>query len=489
MIFCLSRFYPGSARRHGRRADSPQSSTNVKQTFLDLDDEKMVTENHVLGPNVKQTFLLLGEDKPLSEKDSLRIDVHPALRSSNGCSKEKQGATRNESVDSTSSVTPLIRRSDRPPASPPQTYSPRIYSPGTPPPVPGTSTEERVSPRYDELLPKPLRPSRPSLEQPLEHGNSPFQSSATLPGRSQLPMSFLVELDAKRDDQTAACSRTVSPLQNPPTPTPDRLLSESRLSSRTVSPISALSTTPVITYPSATPVYLPRPFSKYNPYRPALEPASSKNWPLEHMTIPEHSAVVTGLGVFNPARKHLTQLPPQWECTASAAQPITKPAAETEKSTSLTLPELDPIFLEDLRRRRRQQQRARDEQQKQKQKRKLERENAQKQQTAVPQPAQKPSGSKDNLKGAPPDENPDPAAPKDAPPAGSQSVANTPGGDKVDRKRAAKWLSKKPPRSGLPPRLPSKSRTPSQSPDAYEKARRISGLHELVGSSSLWNRG
>jgi hypothetical protein len=495
MIFCLYRFFPGRSWRQKRKVDSEQPSTHVKQTFLDLDDGKTLTENHPPGKEVKQTFLNLDEEKSMSEKKGLGIDMHPALRSSNERSKRKHGSN-NDSLDSTSSTTPLIRRSDILPPTPPLSYSPRIYSPHTPPPVPGTSTKVRISPKRTRPLPTPVQPAKSSPEHPPQYDISPLQSSATFPDRSQLPMSFLFEIDAKREDQTGVRPRTVSPLQNPPTPVYERLISESQLNSRDVSPISAPSTTPVITYPSATPVYLPRPFSKYNPYRPALEPATSKNWPLENMPIPEHSAVI-GHPTISPVRKHLTQSPLKSQRTTSPTPTTTssQPAVGPEKEAMFTHPELDPMFLEEFHRRRHQQQKAKEEAHKQK--RKADRDKPRKnQQLAALRPAKKlPTSSKE--KGIPPN-RPSTANPKDSG-AGvmrSKSIAKArvDASDKrpylerkksLDRKSAQRSGTKQQQHPRLPPRLPSKSRKPSQSPDAYERARRISGLHELVGSSSV----
>lgn len=514
MIFCLYRFCPGLAWRQRRKAESQLTSPDVKHTFLNLDDEKIFTGNYYApAPEVKQTFLYLDEDKTLSEKRALGIDMHPAMRSSDGRSKRKYGANRNESLDSTTSIAPLIKKTDIIPASPPQTYSPRIYSPQTPPPVPETSTEVRISPKCTRTLPTPVQPSWRSPQQPSRYDISPLQSSTTLPHLTQLPMSFLFEIDAMREDQTGLRSRTVSPLQNPQTPTPDRGRIESQLSSRNVSPISPPSLTPVITYPSATPVYLPRPFSKYNPYRPALEPAGSKNWPLENMPIPEHSVVKNPVQI-SPVRKHLTQSPlkPQGTISPTPSTITISPALEapnekSEKETCFTHPELDHTFLEDIhRRRRQQQQRAREEQQKQK--RTAEREKGRRKSQATVDPATgSPSvlhpakelssaGASSKEKGIPPNRTAlDPVlntkmAGKREQQQGRDDGVETP--TKVERRKSINKKATKGKRVagggllgfGLPPRLPSKSRKLSQSPDAYEKARRISGLHELVGSSS-----
>lgn len=493
MIFCLYRFTPGLAGRQRRKANSQQPVTDVKQTFLDLDDEKTLTDNHAPPYEVTQTFLHLDDDKPPAEKKGLGIDLHPALRSTSGArSKRKHGSSnRDESLDSTTSITPLIKNPDQLPTSPSLTYSPRIYSPSTSPPVPGFSTEVRVSLKRTRPLPTPMQPINPSFDDPFRHDISPLQSSATLPHRSQLPMSFLIEIDAKREDQTGGRSCTVSPLQNPATPIPERLLSESHVSSRNVSPISAPSTTPVITHPSNTPVYLPRPFSKYNPYRPALEPATSKNWPLENMTIPEHSPMTP-----SPVRKQLTQSPlkPQ-DGTTSPSPPSTPTPARSvpapEKEVAITHPELDTIFLADFHRRRRQQQKAREENQKQK--RTLEKEKR-KAQAAALRPAKKLTlASKE--KGIPPNYRSQQDDSERRPPSGhdaaddgnqatSKAVAESKGRvQRLTMKNLLQQQEQQWQRQGLPPRLPSKSRKPSQSPDAYEKARRISGLHELVGSS------
>ncbi|ERF76764.1 hypothetical protein EPUS_02303 [Endocarpon pusillum Z07020] len=500
MIFCLYRFCPGLAWRRRRKSETDPPSTNVKHTFLDVDDGKTLTEKCVASPETKQTFLHVDEDRSLSDKKGLRIDMHPAMRSLNGQSKRKHGSKRNESLDSTSSVAPLISRSDTIPISPERTYSPRIYSPKTPPPVPGAGTEVRVSPRRTRPLPTPVQPVRRTLQEPSRHDISPLHSSATLPSRSQLPMSFLIEIDAKREDQAAGRSQTVSPLQNPTTPISERLLSDSQLSSRNVSPISAPSTTPVITYPSATPVYLPRPFSKYNPYRSALEPASSKNWPLENMAIPEHSAV----NDVSPVRKHLIQSTLKAPGTTSSTEPTTNPSttesdkenAKPEKpaAASITHPELDTLFLEDFHRRRQQQKKAKEEQQKQKRKAELEKARAQEAAAATTvavnstlRPAKRfPAGGAKEKGIIPP-----PNRVLFPPSSSSGSEKNrAKGGRKSPEKEKEKKLKKQErPGQGLPPRLPSKSRKPSQSPGAYEKARRISGLHELVGSSSMANRG
>ncbi len=507
MVFCLYRFCPGLAWRQRRKVDSQQPPTEIKQTFLDLDDDQTLTEEHPPATEARQTFLHVDEDKfmsdkkPSAEREGLGIDMHPALRSSKGHSKRKHGSKRNESLDSTSSVTPLISKSGDLPASPPLTYSPRIYSPQTPPPpVAGTSTEVRTSPQRTRPLPTPVQPTKRSPNHPSRNDVSPLQTSATLPPRSQLPMSFLFQIDAKREDQTGGRSRTVSPLQNPPTPIPERLRPDSQLSSRTVSPISAPSTTPVITYPSATPIYLPRPFSKYNPYRPALEPATSKNWPLENMAIPEHAAVKSPVEI-SPVRKHLTQSPLKSQDTTTRSptpMPTSNPAAELDKQAPFTHPELDAMFLEEFHRRRRQQQKAKEEEKKSK--RKAEREKR-KQQAAALRPAKKlPNSSKE--KGIPPNWNLTPTSTAEARRDGvvrTKTVKRGNAGDgSVERRRTAFKLparnkeeqeqEQERQRQGLPPRLPSKSRKPSQSPDAYEKARRISGLHELVGSSSLGSR-
>lgn len=499
MIFCLYRFCPGLAWRRRRKSEIDPPSTDVKHTFLDVDDGKTVTEKCVASPETMHTFLHVDDDRSLSDERGLRIEMHPAMRSSNGHSERKHGSMRNESLDSTSSVAPLIRRSDTIPISPERTYSPRIYSPKTPPPVPGASTEVRVSPRRTRPLPTPVQPVRRTLQDPSRHDISPLQSSATLPTRSQLPMSFLIEIDAKREDQAGGRSQTVSPLQNPPTPISERLLSDSQLSSRNVSPISARGTTPVITYPSATPVYLPRPFSKYNPYRSALEPASSKNWPLENMAIPEHSAI----NDISPVRKHLTQSSLKAQGTPSPTHSTTNPSTtESEKenakpekpaAASITHPELDTLFLEDFHRRRQQQKKAKEEQQKQK--RKAEREKARAQEAAAAtfavnsalRPAKRLPAGGAKEKGIPPPNR------VLFPPSSSSSSEKkkTEGGRKSAEKEKEKKLKKQERQGqgqGLPPRLPSKSRKPSQSPGAYEQARRISGLHELVGSSSMANR-
>jgi hypothetical protein len=507
MIFCLYRFCPGRSWRQKRKADKQKSTMDVKQTFLDLDDEKTLTEVYAPVPEVKQTFLNVDKDKARSEKKGLGIDMHPAMRPSESRPKRKHGANRNESLDSTSSVTPLIIKSDVLLASPPRSLSPRIYSPRTPPPVPGTSTEVRISSKCTRPLPTPVQLSWNSPHQPSRYDISPLQTSATLPDRSQLPMSFLIEIDAKREDQTAERSRTVSPLQNPPTPLAERLLSDSQLSSRNVSPVSAPSTTPVITYPSATPVYLPRPFSKYNPYRPPLEPAGSKNWPLENMAIPEHSAV-RGPIEISPVRKHLTQSPLKPQRTISPTPTftttITATAAEPEKpekEPAFTHPELDPMFLEQFHRRRRQNQKAKEEQQKQKRKAEREKARAARQQAAAAfaasalRPAKKLPirGSKE--KGIPPNRKESSEARTKSVVAKKRGLDGRERPTKVvekkksfERKTAEQWM-KNIEQHGIPPRLPSKSRKPSQSPDAYEKARRISGLHELVGSSLLASRG
>ncbi|KAF7508793.1 hypothetical protein GJ744_008670 [Endocarpon pusillum] len=484
MIFCLYRFCPGLAWRRRRKSETNPPSTNVRQTFLDVDDGKVLTEKCVASPETKQTFLHVDDDRSLSEKKGLRIDMHPAIRSLNGQSKRKHSSERNESLDSTSSVAPLISRSNTIPISPERTYSPRIYSPKTPPPVPGAGTE----------------PVRRTLQESSRHDISPLQSSSTLPPRSQLPMSFLIEIDAKREDQAGGRSQTVSPLQNPTTPISERLLSDSQLSSRNVSPISAPSTTPVITYPSATPVYLPRPFSKYNPYRSALEPASSKNWPLENMAIPEHSAV----NDMSPVRKHLIQSTLKAQGTTSPTGSTTNPSttepekenAKPEKpaAASITHPELDTLFLEDFHRRRQQQKKAKEEQQKQK--RKAEREKARAQEaaaaTAAVNNALRPAkrlpagGPKEKGINIPPPNRV--LFPPSSNPGSEKKKAE--GGRKSPEKDKEKRLKKQERQGqGLPPRLPSKSRKPSQSPGAYEQARRISGLHELVGSSSMANRG
>jgi hypothetical protein len=516
MIFCMYRFWPGRAWRQRRSLDTDQPSIEVKQTFLDLDDAKTLTEKDEPRIQVKQTFLHLDGEGSLSQKKGLCINVHPALRSSKSRSKRKHGSNGNQSLDSTSSISPLIKKADQLPTTPPRPYSPRSYSPRTPPPVPGPSTEVRISPNRTRPLPTPVQPVYCSPEHPSRYDISPLQSSVTLPHRSQLPMSFLIEIDAKREDQTAG-RRTVSPLQNPLTPSPERKLSESQLSSRNVSPISAPSTTPVITYPSATPIYLPRPFSKYNPYRPALEPATSKNWPLENMVIPEHTEV-RGLGVISPVRKHLAHSPLKAQGTTSPIQAtttttITAAAAtqqpkplQPEKEITVTHPELDTMFLEDFHRHRRHQQKAKEEFQKQK--RKAEREKR-KQQAASLKPAKRLPGSAGDRagKGIPPNPTPSPEA-KDKDDVFTNSTSSVGGtgaggaarshsrstsrpgtgqGENPKSKSAPaaeNEKQKKKKRGLLPPRLPSKSRKPSQSPDAYERARRISGLHELVGSGS-----
>ncbi len=240
---------------------------------------------------------------------------------------------------------------------------------------------------------------------------------------------------------------------------------------------------------------LPRPFSKYNPYRPALEPASSKNWPLENMAIPEHS----GVNDITPVRKHLTQsaLKAQGSTspTTSGPSPSTteseKETAKPEKpaTASITHPELDTLFLEDFHRRRQQQKKAKEQQQKQK--RKAEREKGRTEKTPATvavnsalRPAKKLPGAGAKEKGIPPPNR------VLFPQSSSSSLEKTKwegGGrespDKEKKSTTTTTSKKKQQRQGLPPRLPSKSRKPSQSPDAYEKARRISGLHELVGSS------
>lgn len=525
MIFCMYRFLPGMAWRQRQRADDDdyQPSIEVKQTFLDLDDAKTLPEKDEPRFEIKQTFLYLDGERSPSRKKGLGINIHPALRSSKGRSKRKHGSNGSDSLDSTSSTTPLIKRSDNIPTSPPRPHSPRTYSPRTPPPVPGPSTEVRMSPNRTRPLPTPVQPISCSPRHPSRHDISPLQTSVTLPHHSQLPMSFLLEIDAKREDQTVGC-RTVSPLLNPLTPPPERKLSESQLSSRNVSPVSAPSSTPVITYPSATPVYLPRPFSKYNPYRPALEPASSKNWPLENMVIPEH-AEVRGLGVVSPVRKHLSQSPLRPRGTISPIQPTTTTTTiiavateaspqsrQPEKAFPVNLPELDTVFLEDLHRHRRRQQKAREEAHKQKRQAERERRTPQLQIAAL-RPAKKlppSSASAEKVvgKGIPPNPGASPspdlfeAKDKDDVFGNSTNAAGASGGEgtqskakpkpkpekeKEKAKGKEKLLRKK--RGLLPPRLPSKSRKPSHSPDAYERARRISGLHELVGSGSLGAEG
>jgi hypothetical protein len=504
MIFCLFKFCPGWTWRRKPKVYGQPSSTGHKHTFLGLDDEMTLAESHSPGTDVKQTFLHIDEEKSLAEKKGLGIDTHPALRASNSRVKRKHGSNRNESLDSTSSMTPLIQRCDALPASPPSTYSPRDYCPKTPPPVPGTGTEVRVSPKRARPLPTPVQPIKRSSHQPSRYDISPLQTSATLPTRSQLPLSFLVEIDARREDQTGGY-RNVSPLQNPPTPMPERMLSESQFSSRNVYPISAPSTTPVITYPSATPVYLPRPFSKYNPYRPALEPATSRNWPLENIPIPEHTAITTKspVVVISPVRKHLSQSPLKPRSETTSPTPGTKSTTETTSPTpavavvqerppvpvTTSLPELDPVFLEELHRcRRRQQQKPKEESQRQKRKVERESEKARKQAAvAALRPAKKLTNSAERKeRGIPPNPT-NPEARKDGEGAvGSRSKKSA----ESKSLQKASTKGQQPKHHGLlPPRLPSKSRKPSQSPDAYERARRISGLHELVGSSSLGNRG
>ncbi len=514
MIFCMYRFLPGMARRHKREVDDDdhQPSIEVKQTFLDLDDAKTLTEKDEPRIEIRQTFLHLDGERSPSQKKGLGINTHPALRSSKGRLRRKHGSNGNDSLDSTSSVTPLIRRSDSIPTSPPRPHSPRTYSPRTPPPVPGPSTEVRISPSRTRPLPTPVQPIYRSPEHPSRHDISPLQTSDTLPHRSQLPMSFLFEIDAKREDQTVG-RRTVSPLLNPLTPSPERKLSESQLSSRNVSPVSAPSSTPVITYPSATPVYLPRPFSKYNPYRPALEPATSKNWPLENMVIPEHTEV-RGLGVISPIRKHLSQsqlrprgttspIQPTTTTTITAAATAASPQShQSEKAFTVNLPELDTVFLEDFHRHRRHQQKAKEEAQKQK--RKAEREKRKQQlQVAALKPAKKLPSSSTSAdravgRGIPPNPSASPSPDlfevKDKDDVFGISTVSEGRGEGTKSKsklkpEKEKEKEKKKKRGLLPPRLPSKSRKPSQSPDAYERARRISGLHELVGSGSLGAEG
>lgn len=556
MIFCLHRFCPGLAWRRRGKADSQSPSIDVKQTFLDLDHDSAVRERSPSPAPHAHSFLHLDENEVVSEKRGLGIAGHPALTSLSGPSKRKHRSNGHASLDSSSSSAPLIRRTDQVPPSPPRTYSPRVYSPKTPPPVPGTSTE----------------PRRPCQHQSSRYDISPLQSSASLPPRSQLPMSFLIEIDAKREDQTGARSQTVSPIQNPPTsPTPDRSLSESQLSSRNISPVSAPSTTPVIAYPSATPVYLPRPFSKYNPYRPALEPAGS-NWPLEN-TIPENAAM-RGSEFASPVPNHLSQSPwkPQQApspapapatittiITAATSLSATSPPTAAEegpvKAPTVTHPEMDTLLLEQFHRRRRQQQKAREEQQQKKkqqqqqqqqsQKRSEKRKQRRQQQqhiaatttiTTLVGPAKKsPAADSSSSIGSsnssskmgrrkengtlPPSNNshhnratdPSDTSERDvglvtARPrsrsliaaaaaarrargidAGAGAGAGAGAVTGLERKKTSRRERERKglPRSALlPPRLPSKSRKPSQSPGAYEKARRISGLHELVGCSA-----
>jgi hypothetical protein len=498
MIFCMHRFWPGLSWRWRRRVDSQPPPMDVKQTFLDVDDEKTLAEEHAPAPVIKQTFLHLDEDRMPSGNKGLRISMHPAMRPSNNRPKRKHDSNRNESLDSTSSAAPLIRKSDMLPASPERTYSPRVYSPRTPPPVPGTSRQVRLSPTRTRPLPTPVQHIKRYPEDPDSYDISPLQSSATLPERCQLPMSFLIEIDAKREDQTR--SRTVSPLQHPATPIPDRTLPDSQLSSRNVSPISAPSTPAVNTYPSATPVYLPRPFSKYNPYRPALEPATSKNWPLEDMSIPEHSAAIV-----SPIRKHISQtrlntghgIGAQGRTTPSPTPSASKPDKEYTVPQPITHPELDPGVLADFHRRRQKQKKAKEEQQRQKRyadREKIQQLNMSKEKEREENTATQPTNR--ILYPFHPNPNPNPnsptrkrqqqrhhhRAPSTSPsPSPSPSPGPAAVGLGLRLGRGVASGSRSGSGSGLPPRLPSKSRKPSQSPDAYEKARRISGLHELVG--------
>lgn len=549
MVFCVFRFCPGMCGRQRRKNDGDQPSAEVKQTFLDLDDDKTMAEKHAPRTEVVQTFLHLDEDKSLSEKKGLGIDGHPALRGWTGRSKQKHSQNRGESLDSSSSISPLIKRSETFPTSPPLAYSPRNYSPRTPPSVPENNAEVRVLSKPIRPLPTPVQPMRRSPDHLSRYDISPIQSSSTVPSRSQLPMSFIMEIDAKREDQTGG-RRTVSPLQNSPTPHPDRYQSESQLSSRNVSPISAASSTPVITYPSVTPVYLPRPFSKYNPYRPALEPATSKNWPLENIAIPEHQAITIPSTAppigLEPIHKQLTESSIKPSGTPSPiperspSQATTAVASIAPEKPSFSHPELDQVFLEDFHRRRRQHQKAKEEAQKQKRKAEREqreqrdknRKQKQDQQTSssataaasIFRPAKKLPHSKEQ-KGIPP--NPPPSqdreagsgTPRSRPlinPESTSTGARSKGTSTADRRKSLERKtmqksmlistdnpnlappianssksrtpkSKQPRLAGLPrlpPRLPSKSRKPSQSPDAYEKARWIGGLHELVGSEN-----
>ncbi len=213
------------------------------------------------------------------------------------------------------------------------------------------------------------------------------------------------------------------------------------------------------------------------------------------MAIPEHSVV----NDITPVCKHLTQSAIKAQGTASpttsaASPPIIEAEKETAKpekpaAAYITHPELDTLFLEDFHRRR-QQQKAKDQQQKQK--RKAERAKERAQTVAVNsalRPAKKLPGAGVKEKGIlPPNRVLFPLSS-----SSSLEKKEWEGGRKSPEKEkkssttttisSSSKKKKQQQRQGLPPRLPSKSRKPSQSPDAYEKARRISGLHELVGSS------
>jgi hypothetical protein len=389
-------------------------------------------------------------DAPRPDSES---NVHPALRSVLNSRIEGIGhANRRDRLDSDSSVTHLINQNtaDVMPTSPPITYSPTDYRPRTPSPRTGYFEVVSLPSKPMRPLPTPVQPKRLLANQSPRADVSPLGSSASLPTRSQLPMSFLGEINAKREEQ-AGQRQAVSPTQNPISPVYERSRSESQLSPRNVSPVSGLSITPV-TSPGATPSYMPHPFSKYNPYRPALEPAGSKCWPVETMAIPENATVDTSPSTagptLSPIRKHLSQSqlkagdsifrdnPPPTPERRSNSKPVSIVTVVNENSTPIAKPphqELDPIYLAEFHRRRRRQQKAREEAQKQ---RRMER-----------------------LRKSPTSPSP------------KQGKRRTNPGN-------AKAMH-----SMVPPRIPSRSRKPSQSPDAYEKARRISGLHELVGSA------
>lgn len=540
MIFCLHRFCPGMSWRGRRQRDSEPSTADVKQTFLDLGDSRTRSEKSPTGTQVQQTFLHLDDDTSQSERKVVDMADHPALRSLNMSWKRKHGSNGNESINSASSTTPLISRTDNLTHQPTGPHSPRVHMSETPPPVPRTGTEVRVSQKPIRPLPTPVQPVRSTHTQhPEDYDISPLQTSTTLPTRSQLPMSFLIEIDARREDQTGCRSRTVSPLPNPRPYTPDQSISGSQLSSRNVSPLSAPSTTSpsttsVYTSPKATPVYVPSsiiPFSRYNPYRPPLEPASSKNWPLESITIPipENSAM-SGSEFMRPVRQPIQQSPPvphpnpssgldsESSSTNTPTTSLTSAAEAHAKQPTITHPELDAFFLKEFHRhRRRQKAKGQKRQQQNKGKQQQEETSVPPTTAALLRSAKKFSIADDN--GNDRDITPSPGSPgenasekgrrrdagvavararsrsrsrsattvarrlKDANGAAvvregknrtiTATTTVTISTDSTDRQR------KKAKRFRLPPRPPSRRGKLSLRPEAYAEARRISGLHEL----------